>query len=261
MDGLATHGERPLQPHTQLQEKSISRRGVEFQYGHCHWRSPPTGNPGFAPTLSGQVSSTILRASGLKVSRGLPNVDGNAAMIFVLRRGKKRYACHPDPKRERLAPGMNSPHWCLDCGERTRVDSGAPKGRCVHGGSMQSDEVAQRCKLHPASARLRKTFLPVGFLAAPHVSRRYQLLPSSSSGVLSANELRYLRHWRSRGGHRPAGFQMAIRNAPGKNGQRKIFRLADTAAGQIITARSEEKPMAIREIKRTSLLPHRTRAA
>src|ERR1700688_3305929 len=59
-----------------------------------------------------------------------------------------------------------------------------------------------------------KTFLPVGFLAAPHVSRRYQLLPSSSSGVLSANELRYLRHWRSRGGHRPAGFQMAIRNAP-----------------------------------------------
>src|ERR1700688_723029 len=126
MDGLATHGERPLQPHTQLQEKSISRRGVEFHHGHCHWRSPPTGNPGFAPTLSGQVSSTILRASGLKVSRGLPNVDGNAAMIFVLRRGKKRYACHPDPKRERLAPGMNSPHWCLDCGERTRVDSGAP---------------------------------------------------------------------------------------------------------------------------------------
>ena len=141
MAGLATHGERPLQPHTQLQEKSISRRGVEFQYGHCHWRSPPTGNPGFAPTLSGQVSSTILRASGLKVSRenrgvppspsaktcrSLPNVDSYAAMIFVLRRGKKRYACHPDPKRERLAPGMNSPHWCLDCGERTRVDSGAP---------------------------------------------------------------------------------------------------------------------------------------
>ena len=156
MDGLATHGERPLQPHTQLQEKSISRRGVEFHHGHCHWRSPPTGNPGFAPTLSGQVSSTILRASGLKVSRSLPNVDGNAAMIFVLRRGKKRYACHPDPKRERLAPGMNSPHWCLDCGERTRVDSGAPKGRCVHGGSMQSDDVAERCKLHPASAVFTK---------------------------------------------------------------------------------------------------------
>ena len=197
MDGLTTHGERPLQAHPQLQEKSISRRGVEFQYGHCHWRSPPTGNPGFAPTLSGQVSSTILRASGLKVSRenrgvppspsaktcrSLPNVDSYAAMIFVLRRGKKRYACHPDPKRERLAPGMNSPHGCLDCGERTRVDSGAPKGRCVHGGSMQSGEVDQRCKLHPASARLRKTFLPVGFLAAPHVSRRINSFPPLRQG-------------------------------------------------------------------------------
>jgi hypothetical protein len=54
---------------------------------------------------------------------------------------------------------------------------------------------------------------------------------------------------------------MAIRNAPGKNRQRKIFRLADTTASPIITAQSEEKAISIREIKRTSLLPHRTRAA
>jgi hypothetical protein len=54
---------------------------------------------------------------------------------------------------------------------------------------------------------------------------------------------------------------MLIRNAPGKNRQRKIFRLANMAASQIITARSEEKSMAIREIERTSFLPHRTRAA
>ena len=48
---------------------------------------------------------------------------------------------------------------------------------------------------------------------------------------------------------------------PERTVKEKSFVSPTRRHAQIITARSEEKPMAIREIKRTSLLPHRTRAA
>jgi predicted Zn-ribbon and HTH transcriptional regulator len=54
--------------------------------------------------------------------------DGNP--YYLDRRGRKKYAYHPDPKRERCT-GNDSPHLCLDCGEEFLADSNAPDEHCV----------------------------------------------------------------------------------------------------------------------------------
>jgi hypothetical protein len=141
MDGLATHGERLLQPHTQLQEKSISRRVVEFSmdvvFGDHHLQ-------------------VIQDLSQHRPARFHPLFCGRRALSS----GKEAVCLPSDLERERFAPGINSPHWCLDCGEpREGSIQERPWRLCSW---WQSDEVAKRCILHPASARLRKTFLPVG---------------------------------------------------------------------------------------------------
>jgi hypothetical protein len=58
--------------------------------------------------------------------------DGNP--YYLDRRGKKRYAWHPDPAFARCI-GNDSPHLCLERGERTMIDSKAPGVACVQCGS------------------------------------------------------------------------------------------------------------------------------
>ena len=53
--------------------------------------------------------------------------EGNP--YYIDRRGKKRYAYHPQSERE-LCIGVDSPHLCLDCGARFAVDSGKPITKC-----------------------------------------------------------------------------------------------------------------------------------
>lgn len=44
-------------------------------------------------------------------------------------RGRKRYAYHPSPERERCT-GVESPVLCLNCGKEAKVDSAKPITRC-----------------------------------------------------------------------------------------------------------------------------------
>ena len=55
--------------------------------------------------------------------------DGNP--YYYDRRGKKKYAYHPDPKRERCV-GNDSPRLCLECGAQTMVDSKTPSRPLCH---------------------------------------------------------------------------------------------------------------------------------
>jgi DNA-directed RNA polymerase subunit RPC12/RpoP len=72
--------------------------------------------------------------------------DGNP--YYIDRRGKKRYAYHPDPKRERCI-GNDSPHLCLDCGEEFMVDSRMRNEHCARCKSTNivstSDLAGHRC--------------------------------------------------------------------------------------------------------------------
>jgi hypothetical protein len=61
--------------------------------------------------------------------------DGN--LYYFDRRGKKKYAHHPDPKRERCV-GNGSPRLCLECGAQTMVDSRAQVAPCA---TCRSDQI------------------------------------------------------------------------------------------------------------------------
>jgi DNA-directed RNA polymerase subunit RPC12/RpoP len=67
--------------------------------------------------------------------------DGNP--YYFDRRGKKKYAYHPDPKRERCV-GNDSPRLCLECGAQTMVDSKAPVAHCA---TCSSDKIVDLFKL------------------------------------------------------------------------------------------------------------------
>ena len=62
--------------------------------------------------------------------------EGNP--YYIDKRGKKRYAYHPDPERERCT-GIESPHLCLTCGIEFPIDSNAPVNVCP---KCQSAEIA-----------------------------------------------------------------------------------------------------------------------
>ena len=61
--------------------------------------------------------------------------DGNP--YYFDRRGNKKYAYHPDPKRERCV-GNDSPRLCLECGVQTMVDSKTPVAHCA---TCSSDKI------------------------------------------------------------------------------------------------------------------------
>ena len=67
--------------------------------------------------------------------------DGNP--YYYDRRGKKKYAYHPDPKRERCV-GNDSPRLCLECGAQTMVDSKTPVAHCA---TCSSDKIVDLFKL------------------------------------------------------------------------------------------------------------------
>jgi hypothetical protein len=67
--------------------------------------------------------------------------DGNP--YYFDRRGKKKYAYHPDPKFERCV-GNDSPRLCLECGAQTMVDSKTPVAHCV---TCSSDRIVDRFEL------------------------------------------------------------------------------------------------------------------
>lgn len=48
---------------------------------------------------------------------------------YIDERGKKRYAFHPDPMRDKCI-GNDSPYICLECGRQFKVDSRAPRTNC-----------------------------------------------------------------------------------------------------------------------------------
>ncbi len=54
--------------------------------------------------------------------------DGNP--YYIDKRGRKRYAYHPDHERLARYIGNDSPHLCLACGEEFYVDSRAPIAEC-----------------------------------------------------------------------------------------------------------------------------------
>ena len=58
--------------------------------------------------------------------------DGNP--YYFDEAGRKHYAYHPDPKRNRCV-GNDSPHLCLACGDRFMIDSRAPVASCPACGS------------------------------------------------------------------------------------------------------------------------------
>lgn len=60
--------------------------------------------------------------------------DGNP--YFINARGKKEYAYHPDPHRD-LCIGNDTPHLCLDCGAKFKVDSRKPISACRKCGSTR----------------------------------------------------------------------------------------------------------------------------
>ena len=137
MDGLTTHGERPLQAHTQLQEKLISRRVVEFSMGIV---------------IGDHHPQVIQDLSQHRPARFHPLFCGRRALS-----SGKEAVCLPS-RSEARAPGTGNEFTTLVSGLR-RAHEGrfrSAHGRCVHGGSMQSDDVAERCKLHPASAVFTK---------------------------------------------------------------------------------------------------------
>ena len=53
--------------------------------------------------------------------------DGNP--YYFDKRGRKRYAYHPDPQRDRCV-GVDLPHLCLSCGAKFMVDSRSPLKQC-----------------------------------------------------------------------------------------------------------------------------------
>jgi DNA-directed RNA polymerase subunit RPC12/RpoP len=53
--------------------------------------------------------------------------DGNP--YYTTAAGKKRYAYHPDKKRNQCI-GNDSPHLCLNCGHEFTVDSRSPTANC-----------------------------------------------------------------------------------------------------------------------------------
>ena len=141
MDGLTTHGERPLQAHAQLQEKLISRRVVECSMGIV---------------IGDHHPQVIQDLSQHRPARFHPLFCGHRALS-----SGKEAVCLLS-RSEARAPGTGNEFTTLVSGLR-RAHEGrfrSAHGRCVHGGSMQSDEVAERCKLHPASAVFAKPSSP-----------------------------------------------------------------------------------------------------
>lgn len=67
---------------------------------------------------------------------------------FIDERGKKRYAFHPDPDRDKCI-GNDSPYICLECGKQFKVDSRAPRTNCPKCKSVDivdtSDLQGKRC--------------------------------------------------------------------------------------------------------------------
>ena len=55
--------------------------------------------------------------------------DGNPYYIDILS-GKKEYAYHPDHEGLKLCIGNDSPHLCLNCGKKFKVDSRSPITKC-----------------------------------------------------------------------------------------------------------------------------------
>jgi len=59
--------------------------------------------------------------------------EGNP--YFLTSTGKKKYAYHPDPKREECI-GVDSPNTCLACGTQFSIDSNNPILQCPKCKSM-----------------------------------------------------------------------------------------------------------------------------
>lgn len=68
--------------------------------------------------------------------------EGNP--YFINEKGKKEYAYHPDWDKLALCIGNDTPHICLDCGARFKVDSEKPISACR---KCHSTRIIDLCEL------------------------------------------------------------------------------------------------------------------
>lgn len=65
--------------------------------------------------------------------------DGNP--YYIQEDGQKKYAYHPDHEGLEKCIGNDSPHLCLSCGEKFKVDSRVPLTNCPKCGTSDFEDI------------------------------------------------------------------------------------------------------------------------